>query len=159
MSKARPIILLVALLALALTVGVFAVLSSVRFMRAVVVDHAIVWGHFLEAEFLFLFGWRFLQYTVFPVAVLLGRRTMNDEPQIKQGAGIRLALTIAAGGVAIFFPISGFLLGLLFAVPGWYGQIGYPIAAVLMFCAFTYPWRRKVEPCAGGNAAPPRAST
>jgi len=151
MSRARPIVLLAALLALAATALGFAVFSSVKFVGGVVVDRAILWGRLLEAEFLFLCAWRFFQWTLLPITVLLGRRTMKDEPQIKKGGGVRLALIVATGVLAAFFPVLRLLLGLFFAIPDWYGQIGYPVAAVLMFCAFTYPWQRTVEPCAAPN--------
>jgi len=128
------------------------------FLYAVAVERTMAWGHFFSAELALLFGWRFFGLAC--VAFAVRRGVVRDEQvRIKHGTGARLGFLFATFATAAFFPISDIVLGLFSVrVPSWYLDCGWFIVAVLMFCAFTYPWSRRVEPSAGGNAASPRAS-
>ncbi len=96
------------------------------------------WNDFLGAEFTLLFAWRFWGITKLSLAIYRG--VVRGE-QVTLRRGLRGRLLFMA---ATFAAIGGCELSIfLFQMPGWFTHLGHAAAAMLMLCAFTYPWSRR----------------
>jgi hypothetical protein len=126
--------------ALTVFAGSFGVYYTVMCLHELFAKSVTTWRYFLAAEFALLFAWRFLGMTAFCLAILRGR-IRSEQVSLKRGMVGRV-LFIAATGAACF----GYIMAKsLFGVPWWFTHFGHTIIAVLMFCAFTYPWSRRYD--------------
>jgi len=138
MSTTRKRIPIIFFGALTVFAGAYGIYYAVLCLRELFAASVTAWRYFLAAEFALLFAWRFLGVTALSLAIYRGR-VRNEQVRFKSGIVGRV-LFMAATGAACF----GYIMAkFLFVMPWWFTHLGHAVIAVLMFCVFTYPWRRR----------------
>jgi hypothetical protein len=112
-------------------------------VREIIHTDATAWRYFLSAEFALLFAWNILGWTRISLAIRRGT-VKNEQVTIKGGTGGtvgRLMFFVALGAAAfVYLTLKFFYYDNL---PWWFKHLGHVVIAILMFCGFTYPWRRR----------------
>jgi len=138
MSTARKLVPFVFFGALTLFAGANGIYHLVLCFRELFLGSMAAWGQFLAAEFALLFAWRFLQITLISLLIYCGR-VGNAQVRVKSGIVGRVVFMVATGAASFGYLLAKFL----FTMPTWARHLGHAVIAVLLFCAFTYPWSRQ----------------
>ena len=111
-------------------------------VHAILTRSVTAWNDFLGAELFLLVGWSFWKWTRISLAVRRDTVRM-EQVRVKGGVAGRVAFLVATLAAVFGYIMSGFLLD-FYSVgrPWWFRHFGHGIIAVLIFCTFTYPWRR-----------------
>lgn len=123
--------------ALTVFAGASGIYYVILCLRELFAANVTAWRYFLNAELALLFAWRFLGFTVLSLAIYRGR-VRNDQVALKGGIVGRVFFIVATITAGFGYVMAKFL----FRTPWWFTHLGCAVIAVLMFCAFTYPWRR-----------------
>ena len=140
MSTTRKLIPVFFFGALAIAAGIWGICDIVVCLRDIFARSLAAWNDFLGAEFLLLFAWRFLGITALSLAIYRGR-VRNEQVRLKSGTIGRVLFLVATGAACFGYITAKFL----FHMPWWFTHLGHAVVAVLMFCVFTYPWRRRIR--------------
>ncbi len=107
--------------------------------RDIFARNLAAWNEFLDAEIVLLIAWRLLMITAVALAILRGRIS-SEQATVKRGtAGRFLFMAATATACFVYLVAKG-----VFGMPLLFVHLGHAIIAVLIFCTFTYPWRKSV---------------
>jgi hypothetical protein len=137
MSATRKLIPVLFFGALTLFAGSYGIYYVVLCLRELFGASATAWRYFLVAELSLLFAWRFLVWTLISLAVYRGI-LRREQVRLKRGIVGRVMFLLATGVAGFCYVMAKSLFGM----PWWFTHLGHAVIAVLMFCAFTYPWSR-----------------
>jgi hypothetical protein len=134
MNRTRAAIPVVFFAAILIASAVYGFYSLGTFLFLLVSKKTVSWPHFFTAEFFLLLTWRFLSWFFIALAIRTGKIS-NQQVRIKNGTIGRAIFLLVTGVALVLFPTLNFFTNL----PDWYSQLGNSIAAVSLFCTFTYP--------------------
>lgn len=137
-STTRKLIPIVFLGALAIFAGSCGIYNTILCLRMLFSASVTAWSYFLVAEFSLLFAWRFLDLTLLSLMIYRGS-DRSGQVKIRRGGVARIWFIVATGAAGIGYKATKSI----FAMPWWFTHVGHAVIAVLLFCAFTYPWSRR----------------
>ena len=112
-------------------------------VRDIIARRLAAWNDFIGAELFLLVAWRFWLLTRASLAIRRGT-VKSEQVRIKGGVTGRILFLVATLVVTFACILTKFLLDFYsVAVPWWFTHLGHSVVAVLIFCTFTFPWRRR----------------